>query len=64
MSILTYNLSLKPFIFEIASKKLLQKNTNNKFFVIDYPDKEKYYEKFYKNYKFISHNKTKLKTHK
>jgi len=57
MSILTYNLSLKPFIFEIASTKLLEKNTKDKFFVIDYPDKEKYYEKFYKNYKFISHNK-------
>lgn len=55
MSILTFNLAQKPFIYDMVTKLLLKKYQKSKFIFIDYPDKKKLYLKF-KNAEFISHN--------
>lgn len=58
MTILTYNISLKPFIFDNIKNKII-KNKFNKYFFIDYPESKTIYDKNFSNkinYKFISHN--------
>lgn len=58
MTILTYNITLKPFIFDNC-KNFFLKETKKKYIFIDYPDSSNLYKKFfYKkiNYKFITHN--------
>ena len=58
MTILTYNISLKPFIFEKCKSFFLNKE-KSKYIFIDYPDKSKIYEQTFSsklNFQFISHN--------
>lgn len=58
MTILTYNIALKPFIFDNCKNIFLNDSKSNYIF-IDYPESQKLYKRFFTakiKYNFLSHN--------